>query len=90
MLSLPLRSIKGDVVMIAGCKDSQYSWSVKHPGTGWSSVCSDALVKALGCGGNPTYKDLLATMREFERSRNKQTIMLSTNFEMDMDTPFAI
>ena len=84
------RSIKGDVVMIAGCKDNQYSADGYNPGFGRSGACSYALVKALGCGGNPTYKDLLTTMRESLRSRYSQTIMLSTNFEMDMDMPFAI
>ena len=80
----------GDVVMIAGSKDSQYSWYGNHPGMGRSGACSYALVKALDSDGNPSYKDLLASMRESVRSRYKQTVMLSTNFEMDMDMPFAI
>ena len=76
--------------MIAGCKDSQTSADGYNPGFGRSGACSYALVKALRCGGNPTYKDLLSTMRESLRSRYSQTIMMSTNFEMDINMAFAI
>ena len=79
--------------MIAGCKDSQYSYDGYNSGLGSSDSgwCSSALVKALGSVSNPTYKGLLAAMREtVKASGNNQTIMLSTNFEMDMDNPFAI
>ena len=88
------RSIKGDVVMIAGCKDNKFSYYGYVPDFGRSGMCSSALVKALGSGGQPSYKDLLAKMRETVRSnlgsKYSQDVMLSTNFEMDMDMPFAI
>ena len=79
--------------MIAGCKDSQFSWGGYNPsfGSSASTWCSSALVKALGSVSSPTYKGLLAAMRATVKdSGHNQTIMLSTNFEMDMDTPFAI
>ena len=57
-----IRSIKGDVVMIAGCKDSQYSYDAYNPGLGSSGMCSYALVKALGSDEQqqPTYRDALS------------------------------
>ena len=55
-----LRSIKGDVVMISGCKDSQYSYDAYNPGMGSSGMCSYALIKALGSDLQPpTYRDQL-------------------------------
>ena len=71
--------------MIAACKDSQSTTDDYIPGFGNTGICSYALHKALSRGGNPTYKEVLVTMRE-----HSNMIQLSTNFEMDMNTPFVI
>ena len=71
--------------MIAACKDSQSTPDTYIPGFGNTGKCSYALFKALSRGGNPTYKEVLFTMRE----HNEMTQM-STNVEMDMNVPFVI
>ena len=49
---------------------------------------SFAFIDAISRGGNLTYIDLLATMRETLRIKYDQIIQMSTGFPRDMDTPF--
>ena len=76
--------------MIAACKDSQSSVDAYIPGSGNSGACSYAFVKALNCDGNPSYIDLLNSMRKLLKTEYSQIIQLSTNKKMDMSAPFII
>ena len=80
-----IRSIRGEVVMIAACNDDQSTPDTNIPGFGKTGICSYALHRALGNGRNPTYRELLLAMRE-----HSDMIQLSTNFEIDMNAPFVI
>ena len=75
--------------MISACKDSQFSMDAYIPGSGNSrGACTNAFVKALNCDKNPSYIDLLNSMRKLLKSEYSQIIQLSTNKRMDMRAPF--
>ena len=87
------RSIQGDVVMFAGCKDSQTSADTKVRDFGATGACTFAFIKSLGPGSDevPTYVKLLTTMKTTVREiKYNQNVQMSTNFETNMDTPFVI
>ena len=82
------RSSQGDVVMFAGCKDSQTSADTHVKGYGATGAASYAFIDALSRGGNPTYIQLLAMMRETLSRKYSQVVQMSTGFETDMNTAF--
>ena len=83
------RRSRGDVVMFAGCKDSQTSADTNVAGYGATGACSFAFIDAVNrTGGDVTYIDLLSIMRDTLRSKYSQVVQMSTGFETDMNTPF--
>jgi hypothetical protein len=82
------RSSQGDVVMFAGCKDYQTSADTKVAGYGATGAASYAFINSVSTGGNLTYTDLLAMMREKLYGKYSQVIQMSTGFPRDMNTPF--
>jgi len=82
------RSSQGDVVMFAGCKDYQTSADANEQGYGATGAASYAFIEAVRSGGNLTYIELLATMRETLRRKYSQVVQMSTGFPTDMNTPF--
>ena len=82
------RSSQGDVVMFAGCKDSQTSADTSVKGYGATGAASYAFIDAVNRGGSLTYIQLLAMMRETLRQKYSQVVQMSTGFETDMNTPF--
>lgn len=83
------RRSRGDVVMFAGCKDSQTSADTNVAGYGATGACSFAFIDAVrSSGGDITYIDLLSMMRDTLRSKYSQVVQMSTGFETDMNTPF--
>ena len=77
---MPARSIAGNVVMFAACKDGPFT--PDHPDGG---LCATGFCEALSGWGNPSYKEVLNKMREYS-----PTSQLSTNVEIDLDTPFVL
>jgi len=82
------RSSQGDVVMFAGCKDYQTSADTNVSGYGATGAASYAFINSVSKGGNITYTDLLAMMREKLYGKYSQVIQMSTGFPRDMNTPF--
>ena len=82
------RSSQGDVVMFAGCKDYQTSADTNVSGYGATGAASYAFINSVSTGGNITYTDLLAMMREKLYGKYSQVIQMSTGFPRDMNTPF--
>jgi len=83
------RRSRGDVVMFAGCKDSQTSADTQVAGYGATGACSFAFIDAVNrTGGNLTFIELLSMMRDTLRSKYSQVVQMSTGFETDMNTPF--
>jgi len=82
------RSSEGDVVMFAGCKDSQTSADTNVSGYGATGAASYAFINSVKTGGNLTYSDLLASMRETLYGKYEQKIQMSTGFATDMNIPF--
>ena len=66
--------------MIAACKDDQVTADGADGG-----LCATALCEALGGWESPTHLEVLNSMRE-----HSAKIQLSTNFAMDLDTPFVL
>lgn len=82
------RRARGDVVMFAGCKDSQTSADTSIAGQA-TGACSYAFIDAVNrTGGNVTFIDLLSIMRDTLRRDYSQVVQMSTGFETDMQKPF--
>ena len=82
------RSSQGDVVMFAGCKDSQTSADTNVAGYGATGAASFAFINSVKNSQNLTYTDLLAHMRETLYGKYTQKIQMSTGFPTDMNIPF--
>jgi len=82
------RGTLGDVIMFAGCKDSQTSADVKVAGYGATGAASYAFINAIKTGEDMTYTQLLANMRGWIKGKEyKQDIQMSTGFPTDMNIP---
>ena len=66
--------------MFAACKDDQFT-----PDRLDGGICATGFCEALSGWGNPSYKEVLNKMREYSHM-----IQLSTNVEIDLDTPFVL
>ena len=87
------RSIQGEVVLFAGCKDNQTSADAKVKDFGATGACTFAFIKSLSpdCGDGLSYLKLLTSMKTTVRGiKHNQIVQMSTNFETNMDTPFVI
>jgi len=82
------RSSQGDVVMFAGCKDSQTSADTNVSGYGATGAASFAFINSVKNSQNLTYTDLLAHMRDTLYGKYSQKIQMSTGFPTDMNIPF--
>merc|ERR1712129_333804 len=86
------RSTLGDVIMFAGCKDSQESADDVVAGYGATGVASYAFINAMKTGEDMTYPQLLAKMRgwidsKYGNNKDKQDIQMSAGFSTDMNIP---
>ena len=86
------RSTLGDVIMFAGCKDSQTSADDVVAGYGATGVASYAFINAMKTGEDMTYTQLLAKMRgwidsKYGNNKDKQDIQMSAGFSTDMNIP---
>ena len=66
--------------MFAACKDGDTT--ADNPDGG---LCATGFCEALSCWVSPSYLEVLNAMRE-----HSAQIQLSTNFAMDLDTPFVL
>ena len=82
------RSSQADVIMFSGCKDNQTSADTNVSGYGATGAASYAFINAVRTGGNLTYTELLATMRDTLAGKYSQKIQMSTGFPTDMNIPF--
>merc|ERR1712129_317916 len=82
------RGTLGDVIMFAGCMDSQTSADTKVAGYGATGAASYAFINALKTGEDMTYTQLLANMRGWIKGKEyKQDIQMSAGFPTDMNIP---
>jgi len=82
------RSTQADAIMFSGCKDNQTSADTNVSGYGATGAASFAFINAVRNGGNLTYTELLATMRDTLYGKYDQKIQMSTGFPTDMNIPF--
>jgi len=82
------RSTQADAIMFSGCKDYQTSADTNVSGYGATGAASYAFINAVRSGGNMTYTELLAMMRETLYGKYEQKIQMSTGFPTDMNIPF--
>ena len=66
--------------MFAACKDDQFT-----PDGPDGGLCATAFCETLSGWESPSYLEVLNAMRE-----HSPMIQLSTNVEMDLDTPFVL
>jgi len=93
------KAIKGNVVMISGCKDSQTSADVANtsafgidngPG-GAGGACTNSMIQALQNDPSPTWAGLLNSMRTIlQESKYTQVPMLSSGKPLALDAPFTL
>lgn len=82
------RSTQADAIMFSGCKDYQTSADTNVSGYGATGAASFAFINAVRTGGNMTYSELLAIMRDTLYGKYEQKIQMSTGFPTDMNVPF--
>lgn len=82
------RSTQADVVMFSGCKDYQTSADTNVSGYGATGAASFAFINAVRTGGDLTYVQLLANMRDTLYGKYEQKVQMSTGFPTDMNIPF--
>jgi hypothetical protein len=78
-----------DVIMFSGCKDEQTSADAHEAGQATGAM-SYALIKSLKKNPQPTYKDLLISIRDILKSKYAQKPQLSASHEMDMNDVFKM
>ena len=83
------RSTQADAVMFSGCKDYQTSADTNVSGYGATGAASYAFINAVRTGGDLTYTELLATMRDTLHGKYEQKVQMSTGFPTDMNIPFV-
>ncbi|KAI9322667.1 caspase domain-containing protein [Dichotomocladium elegans] len=79
---------KADVVMFSGCRDDQYSY-VAYEENKCAGALTYALIKSVEENPNPTYRQLLCSIREKLHIRYEQLPEFSASHEIDLDTIFA-
>ncbi|KAJ3148676.1 Ca(2+)-dependent cysteine protease [Geranomyces variabilis] len=80
-----------DIIMISGCRDSQFSQETKDATTQESGgALSTALIKALTANKNTTYSALLHQVRTVLAEDFKQVPTISCARVMDLHTPFNL
>lgn len=82
------RSTQADAIMFSGCKDYQTSADTNVSGYGATGAASYAFINAVRTGGDMTYSQLLATMRDTLAGKYEQKVQMSTGFPTDMNVPF--
>eukprot|EP00092_Neocalanus_flemingeri_P086673 GFUD01109261.1.p1 GENE.GFUD01109261.1~~GFUD01109261.1.p1 ORF type:complete len:712 (-),score=118.39 GFUD01109261.1:758-2893(-) len=83
------RSTQADAIMFSGCKDYQTSADTNVSGYGATGAASYAFINAVRTGGNLTFAELLAKMRDTLYGKYEQKIQMSTGFPTDMNIPFV-
>ena len=83
------RSTQADAIMFSGCKDYQTSADTNVSGYGATGAASFAFVNAVRTGGQMTFADLLAMMRDSLYGKYEQKIQMSTGFPTDITIPFV-
>ncbi|KAJ3184959.1 Ca(2+)-dependent cysteine protease [Geranomyces variabilis] len=80
-----------DIIMISGCRDSQFSQETKDADTQESGgALSSAVIKALTANKNTTYAALLHQVRAVLAEDFKQVPTISCARVMDLHTPFNL
>merc|ERR1712204_127892 len=85
-MTVKTHSTEADVIMFSGCNDNQSSTD-----TGKYGVASHAFITAVRTGGEKTYTELLASMRDIclaDQSADNQKMQMSTGFPTNMNVPF--
>lgn len=94
-----MSAIRGSVIMISGCKDSQTSADVgdtssfgidNGPG-GAGGACTNSMIQALQVDPSPTWAGLLDSMRTIlGKSGYTQVPMLSSGRKLALTAPFSL
>ncbi|KAH9272099.1 hypothetical protein BASA83_005688 [Batrachochytrium salamandrivorans] len=85
----PKGSLVADVILFAGCKDSETSSDAKINGKATGAM-TYALTKVLKEGATPTYGVLLNKIRRILAEHFSQTPQISSARYMDMSQPFIM
>ncbi|GES94526.1 peptidase C14 [Rhizophagus clarus] len=78
-----------DVIMFSGCKDAQTSADAQEAGEATGAM-SYALIKSLKANKNPTYQELLNSIRDVLKTKYAQKPQLSASHEMNMNDKFTM
>ncbi|CAI2167545.1 19380_t:CDS:10 [Funneliformis geosporum] len=76
--NIETKSSPADIIMFSGCKDTQTSADAQEAGEATGAM-SHALVKSLRLNPNPTYQELLNSIRDVLKAKYAQKPQLSTS-----------
>lgn len=91
--TIATKTTPADVVMFAGCKDSQTSMDTHFAGFGRTGAMSYAFITSLTSHPSMSYRQLLVAMRDtLNRGTRRfaQIPQLSSGHQMDLNQPFYI